>query len=432
MESGFTKANSSNLPKIDAIMLGNFFAFNADFCSSEFRNVKTSMSSRASYGDDAISYVQLQRDGKVCIIKCKICPEHKVLAKLYRCTLVVDEEEEIVLSVQCEDCVASQGGCKHAIAFLMWVHRRSEEPSCTSVECYWKKSKLSRVGSSLKYMTAKDLSKGNPLLQPNSSVVQKFLEEGKRRKIQDCELLKYQPTHSVCEIEAVSMHQLVCKFKEKCVEEFLKKVEISASVIKKVEEETREQSKSRLWYELRYGRITASRGFEVSRCKTNDGTLVALILGAKIPDTTSMKRGRMLEDEVRKSVEKKLNKKINKCGLVLNSTYPMIAGSPDGIFEDGIIEIKCPNTIKTYKTYIKNGEPTEKYNTQMQLQMFLTGKKNCFFCVADPGYCKNKKVEILSVQYDPIYIENLIKVKLLEFWKINIYPLLFNSITSSV
>lgn len=63
--------------------------------------------------------------------------------------------------------------------------------------------------------------------------MQKFLEEGKRRKIQDCELLKYQPTHSVCEIEAVSMHQLVCKFKEKCVEEFLKKVEISASVIKK-------------------------------------------------------------------------------------------------------------------------------------------------------------------------------------------------------
>lgn len=53
----------------------------------------------------------------------------------------------IILSVQCQDCVASQGGCKHAIAFLMWVHRRSEEPSCTSVECYWKKFRLSRVGT---------------------------------------------------------------------------------------------------------------------------------------------------------------------------------------------------------------------------------------------------------------------------------------------
>ncbi|GBP60190.1 hypothetical protein EVAR_81335_1 [Eumeta japonica] len=74
-------------------------------------------SSRASYGDDAVSYVQLKRDSKCCTVKCKICPEHKVHAKLYGCTLVVDEENEVVLSVQCEDCVASQGGCKHAIAF---------------------------------------------------------------------------------------------------------------------------------------------------------------------------------------------------------------------------------------------------------------------------------------------------------------------------
>ncbi|GBP63275.1 hypothetical protein EVAR_89065_1 [Eumeta japonica] len=100
MESGFSKANSNNLPRVDAVMLGTFFASNRDFCSSEFRNVKTSMSSRASYGDDAVSYVQLKRDSKCCTVKCKICPEHKVHAKLYGCTLVVDEENEVVLSVK--------------------------------------------------------------------------------------------------------------------------------------------------------------------------------------------------------------------------------------------------------------------------------------------------------------------------------------------
>ncbi|GBP61689.1 hypothetical protein EVAR_43627_1 [Eumeta japonica] len=178
-------------------------------------------SSRASYGDDAVSYVQLKRDGKLCIVKCKICPEHKVHSKVYRCTLVVDEEDESILSVQCEDCVASQGGCKHAIAFLI-----------------------------------KRFIKGSPLLQPSSLVLLKFLEEGKKRKIEDCELLKYQPTYS-----------------------------ISAPLITKVEEETIEQTNSCLWHELRYGRITASRAFEVSRCKKNDGTLISLILGAKIPDT---------------------------------------------------------------------------------------------------------------------------------------------------
>ncbi|KAJ8961936.1 hypothetical protein NQ317_003887 [Molorchus minor] len=89
------------------------------------------MSSRASYGDDAISYVHLKRDSKLCTVKCKICPEHKVHAKLYGCTLVLDKEDDVILSVLCQDCAASQSGCKLAIAFLMWVHRRSEEPSCT-------------------------------------------------------------------------------------------------------------------------------------------------------------------------------------------------------------------------------------------------------------------------------------------------------------
>ncbi|GBP64057.1 hypothetical protein EVAR_44140_1 [Eumeta japonica] len=187
MEQGFSKANSTNLPRIHLLMLGEFLASNKDFCSAEFRNVKTSMSSRPSYGDDAVSYVQLKREGDICIVKCKVCPEHKVHAKLYSVTLIMDEQEEAVKSIECHDCVASQGGCKHAIAFLMWIHRRSEEPSCTSVECYWMKSKLSRAGSTLKYLTASEMSNAKPSLPSNTEVFEKFLEEGKKRRLNNCE-----------------------------------------------------------------------------------------------------------------------------------------------------------------------------------------------------------------------------------------------------
>lgn len=38
----------------------------------------------------------------------------------------------------------------------MWLHRRSEEPSKTEVSCYWAKSKLSKVGTSIKFLTLKD------------------------------------------------------------------------------------------------------------------------------------------------------------------------------------------------------------------------------------------------------------------------------------
>ncbi|GBP64456.1 hypothetical protein EVAR_46220_1 [Eumeta japonica] len=149
-------------------------------------------SSRPSYGDDAVSYVQLKREGDICIVKCKVCPEHKVHAKLYSVTLIMDEQEEAVKSIECHDCVASQGGCKHAIAFLMWIHRRSEEPSCTSVECYWMKSKLSRAGSTLKYLTASEMSNAKPSLPSNTEVFEKFLEEGKKRRLNNCEVIKYQ------------------------------------------------------------------------------------------------------------------------------------------------------------------------------------------------------------------------------------------------
>ncbi|GBP87433.1 hypothetical protein EVAR_60695_1 [Eumeta japonica] len=117
-----------------------------------------------------------------------MCPEHKVHAKLYGCTLIIDEEDDVIVSVVCEDCVASR------------------------------------------------------------------------------------------------------------------------ALIEKVKEETIEQSKSNLWFELRYGRITASKAYEVSRCKTADGTLVSLILGGKIPETKHMKRGRVLEDQVRRTVEDMLKK----------------------------------------------------------------------------------------------------------------------------
>ncbi|XP_047024927.1 uncharacterized protein LOC124633669 [Helicoverpa zea] len=431
MEAGFLKATSSNLPKVDVIMLGAFFANNTNFCSAEFRNTKTSLSSRASYGDDAISYVQLKRDGKLCTIKCKICPEHKVRSKLYTVTLVIDEEEDLICSLECHDCVASHGGCKHAIAFVMWIHRRSEEPSCTSTECYWKKSKLSQVGTSLKCITAKEMSKGCPSLSSNSSVLAKYLHEASKRKIEDCELLKYQPNSNLSDTALVSMHQLVFKFKEKCSEIFIQNVNIPDITIRKVEKETRNQYKSRLWYELRYGRITASRAFEVSRCKTPDGTLISTIMGGQIPDTPAMRRGRILEDSVRQILQRKLKKTIRTCGLILNSKYPMIAGSPDGICEEYIIEIKCPTSAKTFMNYIKDGKTTERYYYQIQIQMYLADLKKCIFCVADPKFSENKKIEMLYVDYDEKIVVNIIETNLVPFWQNNVYPLLYQSINNS-
>lgn len=102
---------------------------------------------------------------------------------------------------------------------------------------------------------------------------------------------------------------------------------------------------------MRYGRITVSKAHEVSVCHTPDGSLVATIMGAKVPDTVAMKRGRNLELAVRKTVSNKLKKKIMSCGLYLCQENPMIASSPDGLMKDAVIEIKCPSKAKTKENY---------------------------------------------------------------------------------
>lgn len=85
----------------------------------------------------------------------------------------------------------------------------------------------------------------------------------------------------------------------------------------------------------------------------------------------------------------------------------MIAASPDGLMKDAIIEIKCPTKAKAKGSYLKNGVITDKCKAQVQLQMYATGVKKCYFCVADSNFEQSKKVDIILVTYDSDYVNNL-------------------------
>lgn len=86
------------------------------------------------------------------------------------------------------------------------------------------------------------------------------------------------------------------------------------------EEHTREQSMCSKWYQLRFGRLTASRIYEAARCKTQEGCLVESIMGAtKAFETYAVTRGKRLEPLVIKQVEKTKKIKIRKVGLLLSS-----------------------------------------------------------------------------------------------------------------
>ncbi|XP_074115102.1 uncharacterized protein LOC141537822 [Cotesia typhae] len=353
VDPGYSQARSDNLPRVDAFMVASFLATNSDFISAEMQGAKANRSGRQSYGDAAIEFVQLKLDGSECTLKCLICPEHRVHNKSYRVTLVLNIVDEEILSIQCHDCAASSGGCKHSIAFLMWLHRQSEEPSPTDVECYWRKSVLSQVGSSIKYIMMKDFAsnKDTAAVTKPFNTLEEFVKRTKGKSVQSQILKYFNPVNTE---QSLSIHNLLVEFINlggTSSEEFLdfSTHRMPRELCELIEQKTQDQADCDLWFTLRYGRITASKAHEASRCNTTDGMLVELLVGGqKLRNTKAMERGKQLEAMVLRRVEQKLKKKFKKCGLFLSEQYPHLGASPDAIDEEFVVEIKCPTSDKSF------------------------------------------------------------------------------------
>ena len=138
-----------------------------------------------------------------------------------------------------------------------------------------------------------------------------------------------------------------------------------------------------------------------------------------------MKRGLELESSVFKKVEKMLSIKLCGTGLWISEEFPIIGASPDGMNQEYVAEIKCPSSEKTVGEYItKEGRVAPKFMAQLQLQMFVTGRKKGLFCVADPGFESNGKVRVITVTYDESF-PSLVLYPAINYWKNAIFPKLW-------
>ncbi|GBP86907.1 hypothetical protein EVAR_103723_1 [Eumeta japonica] len=68
-------------------------------------------------------------------------------------------------------------------------------------------------------------------------------------------------------------------------------------------------------------------------------------MGGKLPDTPAMKRGRKLEDAVRKIIEVKLGVKIENCGLLTNDVKEEFERASDGVNNDTSLS-ECSSLLK--------------------------------------------------------------------------------------
>lgn len=342
----------------------------------------------------------------MCYLQAKITPEHKIKSKCYRLSCIINEKEKKVVEVQCNDCPASEGGCKHGVAFLMWIHRRSEEPSPTEKVCYWKRSVLTGATTAKKYITTKDFGATVAVLS-DDNLLKTYISEAKKRKVKNSTMRYHQTENYNC----ISLHILKLNFLLENLEHNAKnfitfcKQQMNEEILKNIEKNTRNQSTCSLWLEMRYGRVTASKAHDSAKCGTFDGVLVENILGAKVFQTEAMKRGLYLEEAVLKELSRKTDKKFQKAGLFLSSDYPILGASPDAINEEVVVEIKCPSSDKTFYNFIDcNGNIKMKYFYQIQLQMHLTKRCKGIFVVAKPDFETSKEIMCKYYDYDTDFV----------------------------
>jgi len=74
---------------------------------------------------------------------------------------------------------------------------------------------------------------------------------------------------------------------------------------------------------------------------------------------------------------------VDEVGIVNHPSIENFAASPDGLAgEDGLLEIKCPNTA-THIAFFQSGKIPSKYQTQMTVQMLCTERNWCDFVSFD-------------------------------------------------
>lgn len=184
-------------------------------------------------------------------------------------------------------------------------------------------------------------------------------------------------------------------------------------IIESMEQGTQE------WLELRLGKVTASKFSEVmtngrggkpsATAKSYMIKLVAEILrGQPMPffENDAMRWGTETEPQARAMYELKNDVDVKEVAFVELNEF--VGVSPDGLVGDeGLLEIKCPNTETQIKRFIDGVGLPKEYEAQVQGQLWVTGRKWCDFVSFDPRIDVEASYIQTRVYRDEEYIAKL-------------------------
>jgi len=145
------------------------------------------------------------------------------------------------------------------------------------------------------------------------------------------------------------------------------------------------------WFAARLGKVTASRISDmIAKTKTGWGAdrknyqaelVVERLTGVPTVSfsNAAMQWGTETEPQARAAYTFFTDASVEEVGLLDHPTIPLSAASPDGIVgDDGLLEIKCPNTATHIKTLLSKDVP-DRHIPQIQWQMACSGRQWCDF-----------------------------------------------------
>jgi putative phage-type endonuclease len=170
------------------------------------------------------------------------------------------------------------------------------------------------------------------------------------------------------------------------------------------------------WMALRNGKVTASRiadvlskgrsGESAGRKNYRTELVVQRLTGQPGESFTNsaMEWGTATEPMARVAYEVAKGNFVEQVAFVDHPSIANFGCSPDGVIDDGLIEIKCPNS-STHIEYLTDDKPPAKYVPQMQCQMAVTGAKWCDFVSFDPRLPEDLQLFVVRLERDDEYIE---------------------------
>lgn len=175
------------------------------------------------------------------------------------------------------------------------------------------------------------------------------------------------------------------------------------------------------WIAARVGSLGASRMADMAaRTKSGYGAsranLLAELLIERLTNqpyqryvSKEMQFGTENEPHARASYEFEMGVTVSTCGLFRHPTIAGTHASPDGLVgEDGLIEIKVPNSAQHIETLLSKSVP-DRYIKQIQWQLVCTNRQYCDFVTYDPNMPTDLQLWILRVMRDDKMIAELEK-----------------------